>query len=318
MLDCDIKVTVVIPVFNNEEFLQKCLDNVLSQTLEEIEVICINDGSTDHSLDIMQKYQKNDGRVHIYSIPNSGSGKARNIGIRKAKGKYIAFMDADDWYYEADALQVLYQKAVEKNVDICGGSMCLYSNGRTHIATGKYYFQNEGYIKFEDYQFCHGYQKFIYKTEMLRTQHIYFPYYLRYQDPPFMLNAMMAAGTFYVIHKVIYCHYIRPGHVNWTHQRICDCIRGKAYIFRVSKQNELEQVHIEQVKQFLGELNNIDISIGDLTDKKIRDAIERMHREIDYELLYRKGVLKRHENIKTKTYAAILHKTIDKNWGKFK
>jgi glycosyltransferase involved in cell wall biosynthesis len=80
-MDCDknIKVTVIIPVYNDERFLPKSFDSVLSQTLKEIEIICINDGSTDGTLEILHKYRKLDHRIHIYSIPNSGSGKARNL-----------------------------------------------------------------------------------------------------------------------------------------------------------------------------------------------------------------------------------------------
>lgn len=311
----EIKVSIIIPVYNNEEFLPKCLNSVLSQTLEEIEVICINDGSTDHSLDILQECQKNDRRVSIYSIPNSGSGRARNVGIRKAKGKYVAFMDSDDWYFDSEVLQSLFLMAEEKNVEICGGSVCRYTNGHMRSSFNDIdFFKKDGYIKFEEYQNIWGYTRFIYKTTLLRENHIYFHNYLRYQDPPFMLDAMLSAGVFYAIKKKVYCIRSRPGHVNWTRKKICDCLTGKAYVLCKSRQYKLENLHIAQVNQFLGELKVIDISISDLKDKKIRDAIERMHREIDYELVYRKGILKRYENIKTKAYVAILIKTIDRNW----
>ena len=107
-----IAISVVIPVFNTECYLSTCLDSVLNQTLENIEVICIDDGSTDNSLEILKKYQKKDNRVKIISKDNEGQGVARNIGISEAIGEYIAFVDSDDFikktqytYYTKDALK---------------------------------------------------------------------------------------------------------------------------------------------------------------------------------------------------------------------
>jgi glycosyltransferase involved in cell wall biosynthesis len=312
-MDCDknIKVTVIIPVYNDERFLPKSFDSVLSQTLKEIEIICINDGSTDGTLEILHKYRKLDHRIHIYSIPNSGSGKARNLGLRKARGEFIAFLDADDWYFEADALQVLYEKAKEKKVDICGGSLCYASNGYIDFKTEKQQFLTEEYVRFEDYQNCQAYYRFIYRTELLRKNHICFPYYLRYQDPPFMLNAMLAAGTFYAVDKVVYSYRLRPEHVNWNVQRICDNMRGRAYMMHVSKEHHLEQLHLDLVQQQIWE-KNYTFYITDLRNKDIRKAIERIEKEADYDLIYREGILKRNETIKSRILSDAFHNEMNK------
>lgn len=316
MSGCTSNITVIIPVYNNEFFLPKCLDSVLSQTLKKIEVICIDDGSTDNSFEILKNYEKKDERIRVYNVSHGGPSKARNIGIRKAKGKYVAFMDSDDWYFDNDVLQTLYLTAEEKKVNICGGSAYRTLNGRSKKSLDKMdFFTKDGYVKFEDYQSIWGFTRFIYRTSMLRKNHIYFRNYLRYEDPPFMLDVMLAAGEFYAIKKQVYCIRLRPGHVNWTHKKICECINGKAYVFHKSKQNKLENLHIKQFGQAIGQLEGIDITISDLRDKKIREAIEGMHREIDYGLLYRKGILKKYENIKTKILEIVLRKTIYKNWG---
>jgi glycosyltransferase involved in cell wall biosynthesis len=313
IMDCDknIKITVIIPVYNDARFLPKSLDSVLSQTLKEIEVICINDGSTDGSLKVLQKYRQSDHRVHIYSIPNSGSGKARNLGLRKARGEFIAFLDADDWYFEADALQVLYEKAKEKKVDICGGSLCYASNGYINFETEKQQFQTEGYVRFEDYQNCQAYQRFIYRTELLRKNHICFPYYLRYQDPPFMLNAMLAAGTFYAVDKVVYSYHLRPEHVNWNVQKICDKMRGMAYLLHVSKERHFEVLHLDVVQQQLWDKGHI-FYIADLKNIDIRKAMEGIEREADYDLIYREGILKRNETIKSRILLFAFRNEINK------
>ena len=93
-----VKVSVIVPVYNMEKYIRQCMDSILGQTLTDIEVLCINDGSVDSSLAILRQYQQEDGRVTIVDQKNQGVAKSRNTGIRQAKGKYVCFMDPDDWY----------------------------------------------------------------------------------------------------------------------------------------------------------------------------------------------------------------------------
>ena len=92
------KISVVVPVYNAEEYLKESLDSIVNQTLKDIEIICVNDGSTDSSLQILQQYAAKDNRITILSQPNSRLGATRNAGITVAKGKYITFLDADDFF----------------------------------------------------------------------------------------------------------------------------------------------------------------------------------------------------------------------------
>jgi glycosyltransferase involved in cell wall biosynthesis len=96
-------ISIIIPVYNAEKYLNKCLESVINQTLKDIEIICINDGSTDNSLDILQKYAKQDNRFIIINQDSSGAGVARNAGLDKAQGEYLAFLDSDD-FFELDML----------------------------------------------------------------------------------------------------------------------------------------------------------------------------------------------------------------------
>lgn len=91
------KISIIVPVYNTEKFLEKCLNSLINQTLKDIEIICINDGSTDKSLQILEKFANKDKRIQIINQTNSGLSVARNIGIKKAKGEYIGFVDSDDW-----------------------------------------------------------------------------------------------------------------------------------------------------------------------------------------------------------------------------
>lgn len=92
-----VKLSVVIPVYNCEKYLEKCLNSVINQTYQDIEIICINDGATDNSLSILNEYAKKDSRIKIVSTANRGLSYARNIGIKEAIGEYISFVDSDDW-----------------------------------------------------------------------------------------------------------------------------------------------------------------------------------------------------------------------------
>lgn len=113
----NLKVSVIIPVYNVEPYLSACLDSVCHQTLRDIEIICINDGSTDRSLDILQCYAERDSRIQVYSQENRGPGEARNAGIYRAHGEYIQFVDSDDML-EPDALLYAYEKAKAEKLDV--------------------------------------------------------------------------------------------------------------------------------------------------------------------------------------------------------
>lgn len=112
-----IKVSVIMPVFNAEKYLSLALESVLHQTLREIEVICVDDGSTDRSLEILRSYQKKDNRITILRQKNSYAGVARNYGMSVARGKYLSFLDADD-YFIPEMLEKAYCNAEEQKADL--------------------------------------------------------------------------------------------------------------------------------------------------------------------------------------------------------
>lgn len=113
----EIKVSVIIPVYNTEKYLEKCLNSVLKQTLKEMEIIVINDGSKDQSKRILEKYKKIDERIVVITKPNEGLTKTRNLGIKISNGEYIYHLDSDD-YIEENMLFEMYKKAKENNLDI--------------------------------------------------------------------------------------------------------------------------------------------------------------------------------------------------------
>lgn len=113
-----IKVSVILPVYNTEKYLPECLDSIINQSLSDIEIICIDDGSTDKSLQILKEYAEKDKRIVLLEQKNSGAGIARNKGMEAAKGKYLSFLDSDD-FFEQEMLEKAYIKCEEENADFC-------------------------------------------------------------------------------------------------------------------------------------------------------------------------------------------------------
>ena len=123
----NIKVSVIMPIYNAYDYLRPAMDSVIYQTLKEVEIICIDDGSTDHSLDIIKEYQKADPRIRIVTENNAGPAIARNKGLVRARGKYVIFLDADD-FYEPTLLESLYELSEEKELDIAVTDYDIYNN----------------------------------------------------------------------------------------------------------------------------------------------------------------------------------------------
>ena len=111
-----VKISVIVPVYNTESYLRQCIDSILNQTFEDIEIICVNDGSTDGSLDILTDFEKRDTRVKVYTQENQGVGVARNRGLEYACGEYMYFMDSDD-YLNDNALEDVLDIIEEKDAD---------------------------------------------------------------------------------------------------------------------------------------------------------------------------------------------------------
>ncbi|MBO4242104.1 MAG: glycosyltransferase [Clostridiales bacterium] len=114
----DIKVSVIVPVYNTAEYLRQCLDSIVGQTLQEIEIILVDDGSTDNSMEILREYESKDPRIKVLHQENKYSGVARNTGMKVAKGKYLVFWDSDD-YFKPEALRLMYEQCEKDNAQIC-------------------------------------------------------------------------------------------------------------------------------------------------------------------------------------------------------
>ncbi|MEH6947949.1 glycosyltransferase [Bacillus sp. JJ634] len=140
------KISIIVPIYNVEKYLSRCLDSLLSQTIHDIEIIAVNDESTDSSLKILREYKKLDPRIKSIDKPNGGVSSARNVGISHATGQYIGFVDPDDWV-ENNMYQSMYQQAIDYDADIV---MCSYirefenhSKEKIFNLPGKVFYQDE-------------------------------------------------------------------------------------------------------------------------------------------------------------------------------
>ena len=128
-----IKVSVLVPVYNAEAFLRECLDSLVGQSLREIEIICINDGSTDGSLEVLKSYAEKDERMVILDKKNTGYGDSMNKGIDKARGKFIGIVEPDD-FVELSAFEKMYKKAQENEVEVVKANFYRYMTGKKDVA----------------------------------------------------------------------------------------------------------------------------------------------------------------------------------------
>ena len=133
-----VAISVVIPVYNVEEFLGECLDSIINQTFEDIEIICVNDGSADRSLEILNEYASKDERITVLDQENGGHAVATNRGIDLAKGKYLFLMDSDD-ILDLKALEHSYKVAEERDVDF------------VIFQAINYYMDKDEYVEAENY-----------------------------------------------------------------------------------------------------------------------------------------------------------------------
>ncbi|WP_461879754.1 glycosyltransferase family 2 protein [Fusicatenibacter sp.] len=242
------KISVIIPVFNMKKFVGACLDSVLAQTLTDIEVIVINDGSTDNSLEIIREYQKRDSRIVVIDKNNAGVGAARNDGIRVATGEFLAFMDPDDMYASDEALAHCYEAAIREGVSIAGGrNVLLYEDGTTREEVekkiGDIVVSANGLTEYKEYQYDYGYLCFIYKRKLIIDNQIFFPLYSRFQDPPFFVKAMIKAERFYALEEPVYLYRQLPGAAKMTPIKTLDCLQGIIDNLQISKENNLVQLH---------------------------------------------------------------------------
>lgn len=206
--ESEYTVSVIMPVFNGAQFLERSMASLLKQTLDNFEIVFIDDGSTDDSLEILRNYEREYDFVTVLTQENSGSGKARNYGINEAKGEYIAFLDADDFFLDDDALEKMYDIGVSNDADMITANIKHdLANEGNFVPFGPFhYYRANTVILPEQYGIPWSFYKNIFKKEFLVQNNIYFPDLLRGQDPVFLAEALTKVDKIYVAATDLYAY----------------------------------------------------------------------------------------------------------------
>ena len=245
------KISVIIPVYNAEKFLRHCLDSIIYQTHENLEIICIDDGSTDNSPQILQQYASKDFRIIIEKQQNQGASVARNRGIELAKGEYLHFVDADDWLNLS--LYTDFASVVRGGIlDIFVFNAGFYDECDTVDIMPKYSFSVEVWdnwqdvnseLTFEDCNnpFCSGLAVWnkIYRTDFLRNKKLKFLKYNPFEDFLFCLQAFLYAESI----KITPASY---------------------YTYNQTNSGSLTKNYTENIFQIFNVINDLEVTIEEL------------------------------------------------------
>lgn len=215
----EVKLSLIIPVYNVESYIYKCLESAINQTMREIEIIIVNDGSTDSSETIIMEFIQKDDRIVYISQHNQGLSCARNAGIKRAKGEYIAFLDSDDWI-EPTFLEDMYNQAIITNSDIV---MCNYS--RVFEKTGKVspVHRNIKDTIFSSEEAVHkiildiSIQNYawdkIYRKNLFIDNNVFYPMKMYYEDMPTTFRLFFYANQIAYVDKSLYNYLQRDNSI---------------------------------------------------------------------------------------------------------
>lgn len=239
------KISVIIPVYNVEKYLKKCLDSLVNQTFKDIEIICINDGSTDDCLSILNEYAAKDERIIVISQENQGPGAARNKGLEIAKGEYISFIDPDDWV-NTEFYSELYNEAKISDYDIVKG-VRINVNSKNVIKKHK---------QLEPGMFFYSWLSCIYKTKIINDNKLRFPAAYSFEDMAFLMLFFSFAKKYSASEKASYYCFQRMDSLTPQGKSLLRSIEGfdaKMYAFRLIQQYDIPKTdYLNIMKHFIG------------------------------------------------------------------
>ncbi len=253
------KVSVVVPIYGVEKYLHQCVDSILAQTLEDIEIILVDDGSKDKCPQIVDEYAKKDKRVVAIHQPNGGYGRAVNHGIEVATGEYIGIIESDDWI-EPTMYEKLYSNAKENNTDITKCEFYIYNSYKSPEKQNKRYqgkYQDlqkapDGVFNVEQYPLIVGFHasiwSSIYRSDFIKQQQVIESRSASYQDFPFMIEAMCRAKRITIVKEPLVHYRMEEGQNSSTIRRDerlilmpIQCIEGKKILKKYGKYETLKE-----------------------------------------------------------------------------
>lgn len=250
-------VSVIIPVYNCEKTIDESIRSIKDQIYENWEVIIIDDGSTDGTFKKIEAWVNSDLRINVIRQENQGAGPARNKGMEKAVGEYIAFLDGDDFWQNNYALKKIMDAVKGNSYDIIGTFSCYYKDEEfIKIPRHRKYFTLESesgkWIDFRDEQDCYGYCSYLFRRKFLTENNIVFPPYRRFQDPPFLTKALVKAKQYYVLPIEWHSCRHRYDNVLFTEQRINDYLKGILDVTKIAQCQHMGKL----IKDITGSINS--------------------------------------------------------------
>lgn len=234
------KVSVILPCYNVEKYLNQCLDSIVNQTLKEIEIICIDDGSTDNTLTVLNDFANKDSRIKVLTQQNKGPGAARNAGLDIATGEFVSMLDSDD-FFKLDMLENFYKEAISKNTDILICESQEYYDKKNKYKKLKWALRKK-YLPFEkifNYKnmpkhiigFCVGWawDKF-YKKSFIDKYNLRYAELMNSEDLTFVFLSLVLASRISIINEVFISHRKREDSVEMTRDK-------NPYDFIIAAQN---------------------------------------------------------------------------------
>lgn len=201
-------ISIIVPVYNAEKYIDKCICSIISQTYNDWELLLVNDGSQDNTFSICEYYSKIDSRIKVFDKKNGGVSSARNIGLAHANGEWIMFVDADDWISE-DCLAVCFNEVNANQLDAVQFSHTLVYHDGTIIKQNKVttpVLSPDQYLEFGVFNVCAG--GGLYRFNIIQNNSLIFPINLKLaEDQMFILNFMKYASTIKFIGKPMYFYY---------------------------------------------------------------------------------------------------------------
>lgn len=244
-------VSIIIPVHNSSKYLESCINSVINQSYKNIEIIAVENGSTDNSLEILKKYSD---KIHIEVLDNSNLGLARNIGIKLSTGYYISFIDSDD-FVEENFISSLVNNLEENNSDL---SICNIKE--IHEETKKTIIRNEypkeiitNNVILENLdKFNYGPCNKLYKSKIIKENNIHFLENIKYEDLPFVLNYINKVKSISKVNKALYIYNIhKESEQTSIDKRIFDIITSLNECKKFTDTHILENIYIKTLLTYI-------------------------------------------------------------------
>ena len=239
------KVSVIVPIYNVEKYLEKCINSLLSQTLEDIQIILVNDGSKDNSGNIAKEYEKNNkDRVIYVEKENGGLSDARNYGLKYATGDFIAFLDSDD-YIEKNAYEEMYNKAIEENADYVECDFIWEFPNKIRVDKQYPYKNKKEMLSFVRVV---AWNKLI-KRQLITDNNLEFPKGLRYEDVEFTYKLIPFINKFAYVDKP-FIHYVqREGSIaNVQNERTAEIFTVLDNVIEFYKKNNIYEEYRDELE----------------------------------------------------------------------